>query len=228
MPLPSKSTFKTGTAVTVVTVTTVTVISFAGVAPPIKLPAIVIVSESAYPRPAALISTLAIVPFVFLTTSNVAPLPFPAVVEATALNVPASSDVNVRLILAVWRNAADSVTWVALSTDATVTLTARLPLPSSATASPTLIPVVSASVAVNAPWTQLQARGPVVVCAMSPPVKVMFVTPPANSSIVSLVVIVPPATVWIKVILWTSLTVTGYGIGWVRSPAFTVNSSSGE
>ena len=100
LPLPSKSTFKTGTAVTVVTVTAVTVISFAGVAPPIKLPAIVKVSESAYPRPAAATSTLAMSPFALLTTSNVAPLPFPAVVEATPLNVPVSSDVNVRLILA--------------------------------------------------------------------------------------------------------------------------------
>ena len=91
-------------------VSAVTVISFAGVAPPTKLPAIVRVSASAYPAPPALTVTVATVPSAFLVTSNVAPLPFPVVVDATPVNDPASSDVNVRLILAVLKNAADSVT----------------------------------------------------------------------------------------------------------------------
>lgn len=85
-------------------------ISFAGVAPPIKLPAIVKVSLSEYPRPAALRVTPIIKPLVLLSTSNVAPLPPPAVVDATPVNDPDSSDVNVRLMLAVLKNAADSVT----------------------------------------------------------------------------------------------------------------------
>ena len=81
--------------------TAVTVMSFAGVAPPIKLPAIVNVSLLEYPRPAALRATLITKPLLPLTTSNVAPLPPPADVDATPVNDPCSSDVNVRLILAV-------------------------------------------------------------------------------------------------------------------------------
>ena len=67
-------------------------------------------SPSEYPRPAALRVTPMIKPLLLLSTSNVAPLPPPAVVDATPVNDPASSDVNVRLMLAVAKNAADNVT----------------------------------------------------------------------------------------------------------------------
>jgi len=66
-------------------------------------------------------------------------------------------------MLAVFRNAADNVNCVALSTDATVTPTATLPLESSETWSPTLIPVVEERVTVNCPVTTFAASGPVVV-----------------------------------------------------------------
>ena len=62
------------------------------------------------------------------------------------------------------------------------------------------MPVVSARVAVNCPCTQLQARGPVTVGVISPPVNETFVMSPANSSNVSVVVIAVPAIVSIGVI----------------------------
>ena len=63
------------------------VTSFAGVAPPSKLPAIVIVSSDSNPVPAALTATDDIFCEPSMTTSNVAFIPSNSDVPATAVNV---------------------------------------------------------------------------------------------------------------------------------------------
>ena len=63
------------------------VTSFAGVAPPSKLPAMVIVSSDSNPVPAALTATDDIFCEPSITTSNVAFIPSNSDVPATAVNV---------------------------------------------------------------------------------------------------------------------------------------------
>ena len=76
---PAVVNFIISTAVAVSTVSAVRVISCAGEVPPTKVPAIVIASAAVYPPPPAFNATELIIPFVPLTTSNVAPDPVPPV-----------------------------------------------------------------------------------------------------------------------------------------------------